>query len=221
MKKWILACGIIVIAIMGLQLTAQDVSSAEHINNQVALETTQTMMKIQATPRPLEMYDADGWKKYYVSGGYQYTYIGAGKGIRIERFSDNSPWSKSKKVLIPSEIDGHPVRRLAANSFSQNSYIEEVIIPDSVEVIGSQAFMMCKSLQRVHIGKTVRKIDNDAFYMCRKLEKISGGKSLKMLGLRTFQYCEKLRVLPFKERFYKLDFGEMLCGNYWNTKCLI
>ena len=54
MKKWILACGIIVIAIMGLQLTAQDVSSAEHINNQVALETTQTMMKIQATPRPLE-----------------------------------------------------------------------------------------------------------------------------------------------------------------------
>lgn len=213
MKKWILACGIIVIAIMGLQLTAQDVSSAEHINNQVALETTQTMMKIQATPRPLEMYDADGWKKYYVSGGYQYTYIGSGKGIRIERFSDNSPWSKSQKVLIPSEIDGHPVRRLAANSFSQNSYIEEVIIPDSVEVIGSQAFMMCKSLQRVHIGKTVRKIDNDAFYMCRKLEKISGGESLKMLGLRTFQYCEKLRVLPFKERFYKLDFGEMLCGN--------
>ena len=55
MKKWILACGIIVIAIMGLQLTAQDVSSAEHINNQVALETTQTMMKIQATPRPLEI----------------------------------------------------------------------------------------------------------------------------------------------------------------------
>ena len=39
MKKWILACGIIVIAIMGLQLTAQDVSGAEHINNQVALET--------------------------------------------------------------------------------------------------------------------------------------------------------------------------------------
>lgn len=107
MKKWILACGIIVIAIMGLQLTAQDVSSAEHINNQVALETTQTMMKIQATPRPLEMYDADGWKKYYVSGGYQYTYIGSGKGIRIERFSDNSPWSKSQKVIIPSEIDGH------------------------------------------------------------------------------------------------------------------
>ena len=35
MKKWILACGIIVIAIMGLQLTAQDVSSAEHIDNQV------------------------------------------------------------------------------------------------------------------------------------------------------------------------------------------
>ncbi len=63
MKKWILACGIIVIVIMGLQLTAQDVSGAEHINNQVALETTQTMMKIQATPRPLEMYDADGWKK--------------------------------------------------------------------------------------------------------------------------------------------------------------
>ena len=49
--------------------------------------------------------------------------------------------------------------------------------------------------------------------MCRKLEKISGGESLKMLGLRTFQYCEKLRVLPFKERFYKLDFGDMLCGN--------
>lgn len=66
-------------------------------------------------------------------------------------------------MIIPSEIDGHPVRRLAANSFSQNSYIEEVTIPDSVEVIGSQAFMMCKSLQRVYIGKNVRKIDNDAF----------------------------------------------------------
>ena len=160
MKKWFLACGIIVIAIMGLQLTAQDVSGAEHINNQVALETTQTMMKIHATPSPLEMYDADGWKKYYVSGGYQYTYIGAGKGIRIERFSDNSPWSKSKKVIIPSEIDGHPVRRLAANSFSQNSYIEEVTIPDSVEVIGSQAFMMCKSLKMLGLR---------TFQYCEKL----------------------------------------------------
>lgn len=204
MKRCIITCIIVAIAIMGTKLLAQGASNTKTVDDQAVPELTKATIEPQLTPRPLEMYDADGYKKYYVSGSYRYTYIGAGKGIRLERFSEDSPLNQAKKVVIPSELDGYPVRRIAGNSFSLNPYVEEVTIPDSVEVIGDQAFSMCKSLKSVHIGKNVRKIDNDAFYMCKKLEKVSGGESLRVLRLRAFQYCRALKDIPFYNSKYKI-----------------
>lgn len=40
---------------------------------------------------------------------------------------------------MPSELDGYPVTRIAINAFYRNRYLEEVKIPDSVEIIGQDA----------------------------------------------------------------------------------
>lgn len=167
----------------------------------------------KVTQKPLEQKDDKGVKKYYVSGEYQYSYIGPGKGIRLEGFRDGSYLEQAKEIALPSELDGYPVRRIANNVFAMNSYVERLVIPDSIEVIGDKSFMMCRALKSVHIGKNVRKIQNDAFYMCDQLEKVTGGESVQIIEMRVFQYCKKLHSEPFMGTKHKINMGDSAYSN--------
>ncbi|MDE7233871.1 MAG: leucine-rich repeat domain-containing protein, partial [Ruminiclostridium sp.] len=59
-------------------------------------------------------------------------------GIRIDKYTEND-----KEVVIPAMIDGKPVTMIGDSALQQNETVESVTIPDSVEVIGERAFMLC------------------------------------------------------------------------------
>ncbi|MDR1678710.1 MAG: gliding motility-associated C-terminal domain-containing protein [Prevotellaceae bacterium] len=68
------------------------------------------------------------------------------------------------KVVIPNEINGKPVIRIAANAFTSNQ-ITEVVIPPSVSSIQAGAFNNCASLNyvtfnNVHITGTASLFNN-------------------------------------------------------------
>lgn len=151
----------------------------------------------QETRKPLVTQDSNGNRVYYESGDYQYSYVGEGKGIRLQGFSKNSALKKAKKVSLPSELDGYPVTRIAINAFCRNRYLEEVKIPDSIEIIGRSAFEKCVSLRKVSIGRNVKIIEHDAFEGCEKLKTILGGESVQRIGWRAFKNCRSLKKLPF------------------------
>ena len=80
----------------------------------------------------------------------------------------------SSRVIIAEEYEGGPVRKIAANAFT-DKYITSVSIPDSVTSIGDRAFYKCYSLTSVVIPDSVTSIGDEAFYRCSGLiEKIDG-----------------------------------------------
>ena len=69
-------------------------------------------------------------------------------------------------VNIASTYEGKPVKTIYKEAFKNNDIITTVIIPDSVEDIGSYAFYWCSSLQSVVIGDSVEVIGESAFSGC-------------------------------------------------------
>ena len=75
---------------------------------------------------------------------------------------------KNRNVVIPSEIEGYPVTRIADNAFT-NANVITVSIPNTVTAIGWFAFYGCYSLESVTIPSSVTRIDYAAFDNCPTL----------------------------------------------------
>ena len=74
-------------------------------------------------------------------------------------------------VNVPASIDGYVVTQIANSAFWYNESLVEVIIPDTVTVIGSDAFYGCSSLKTVTYNPaTMEQIKESAFSGCVKLE---------------------------------------------------
>lgn len=65
-------------------------------------------------------------------------------------------------------------------------------IPDSVKIIGKNAFGGCEKLEKIIIPDGVIEIECDAFHGCRALEQIDLPDGLKIIGNGAFTFCEKI-----------------------------
>ena len=52
-------------------------------------------------------------------------------------------------VVIPGEIDGLPVTKLAQEAFAYNGFVDTIVIPESVTFIGNSAFYHCSDLDAI------------------------------------------------------------------------
>ena len=68
-----------------------------------------------------------------------------------------------KDVTIPGEINGVPVKYVTDLSSGWASNVENVVIKEGVEEIGSQAFGDTSSLKTVELPSTIKKIGDSAF----------------------------------------------------------
>ncbi len=68
---------------------------------------------------------------------------------------------KANTLRIPESIDGVPVTEITANAFENQTSLTKVIIPDSVETIGSCAFQGCSGLQYIELPFVGGKKDID------------------------------------------------------------
>ncbi len=67
--------------------------------------------------------------------------------------------------------------------------IEEVVIPEGVESIGSYAFANLTALKRVTLPSTLTKIDYGAFYGCSSLVEVKGIEHVKFINQNAFSGC--------------------------------
>lgn len=121
---------------------------------------------------------------YIVTGEDMQPYTGGVKnGISITGIE-----TKSEKVTIPAQLDGHPVvgigtlysveeiylenKDIARLSGTGRNHIKELVFPDSVMYIGSGAFREFQNLQNITFPKKVKVIGNYAFAGCDKLQKL-------------------------------------------------
>ena len=92
---------------------------------------------------------------------------------------------KATKVEIPETVSGAKVSVIESNLF-QNSAIESVTIPKSVNEIQKYAFAGCQNLKEVTIPEGVSIIGANAFWNCKNLTKISLPTTLKTVDWNAF-----------------------------------
>ncbi len=73
----------------------------------------------------------------------------------------------------------------------------DYIIPTSVNVINSDAFMSCDNLTSLVIPEGVTNIPNNAFLGCTSLKSMSIPKSVKSVGVWPFGHSDKLKDIYF------------------------
>lgn len=106
-------------------------------------------------------------------------------------------------VEVPDSFDNVPVRQINAKAFasykrsSQSradalNAITEIILPDTIQNIGSEAFHGCESLKNIVIPESVKWIGDAAFMRCSSLEEIMIPDHIE-LGKMAFKYCESLK----------------------------
>lgn len=145
-----------------------------------AVTPTKAETKYQVTPS-VEAYD------YKITDKGTVTLLGF-KDFRIDY----------QEVIMPDTIEGLPVTKIDKQSFWGYKFIVVLVIPDSIEEIGTVAFRQCASLESVTIGDGVKTIGSAAFRDCPSLKKLIIGKNVKYIATYAFSQCPSLEevVLP-------------------------
>ena len=117
--------------------------------------------------------------------------------LRGNALTDYDPVVGGLDVVIPSDIDGVPITSIGKSAFYQTN-IKSVVIPDSVKVIGDQAFFKIESLTQVDFGKGVETIGKSAFEQTG-LEIILIPNSVKVIGEAAFKFIKNLVQLEIGE----------------------
>lgn len=107
--------------------------------------------------------------------------------LKFVHITDLSNWCKIKF----KDTFSNPLY-YAAQIFSENEEIKDLIIPDNVESIKAFAFYNCSNLTSVTIPDGVTSIGYRAFCGCTNLSSVIIPNSMELIGRRAFAECPNL-----------------------------
>lgn len=149
-----------------------------------------------STP-PCEVLGATGDTGAFVSNEADFVM----KGNTLEQYV-----GEGGHVVIPSEIDGNAVTKIAELAFLQ-APIETLVVPGSVEEIEGWAFYDCNQMTHLTLEEGVEKIGEVAFYYCESLVEVNLPESLTSIGDEAFAYCLSLREITLPSALKKIEYG--------------
>lgn len=91
------------------------------------------------------------------------------------------------ELVIPSTVES-----LGTSSFEQATHLKSVTFSEQLTIIPYNAFASCESLQQVTLPKKLKKVDFNAFAFCTKLESVILPEGLDSIENGAFQQCESL-----------------------------
>ncbi len=95
-------------------------------------------------------------------------------------------------VVIPDTHAGLPVMELQPYGFQNLPGLTGVVVPDSVAIIGNQAFLNCNGIVDVMIGDGVTAIGDGAFSQCSGIASLTIGEGVATIGASAFSHCAAL-----------------------------
>lgn len=102
--------------------------------------------------------------------------------------------SVTDDIVIPSNIDGIPIKMLGHSLFKESN-IRSVSIPNTVIEIHPYCFTNCVNLKTLEIPDSVRYIFQGVCDGCKRLESVRWSKSAQTIFENTFCGCEKLNKI--------------------------
>lgn len=121
---------------------------------------------------------------------------------------------KKEKIEIPQKSSENPIdavihgdavvrKKYAKGNIGDVSYFapcgaKEIVLPETVKIIGKEAFKRNKNLYKITLPKGLEVIDDEAFCECENLKEIVIPDGVTCLGEASFANCGRLEkvVLP-------------------------
>lgn len=124
-------------------------------------------------------------------------------------------------LIIPEEISGHRVERIAERAFVRRSFkrvdiqakinsinantflscpkLEMCCLPNSIKEIQKRSFFGCKSLRAIAFSNSTQldKISREAFHGCSQLESLLNLQSCRVIEYEAFYDCKNFGCIPF------------------------
>ena len=99
---------------------------------------------------------------------------------------------KGGDVLGDTLVVQDRIRIINRQSLSRQSKVKAVILPESIEEIGVEAFYHCENLDSIYIPNNLRIINPYAFAECVKLKSLNLSICLTHIGDGAFDRCDNL-----------------------------
>lgn len=115
--------------------------------------------------------------------------------------------AKIVKITLPDSI-----AVIGANAFAQCTALEEINIPDGVTELPFRMFSSCYSLKTVKIPDSVKTIGESAFAYCKALEEINFPDGIAEIPNGVFHACPSLKTV-------KIPASVRIMGNYVFSGC--
>lgn len=177
--------------------------AADNTSQNIALQTFE--------PNPLESIYEPAWKDesgFKVSGGYTYRVVNeTQKEIEIRKID-----TTEAVLTIPEEIDGYRVVCLGyygnvGDQFDREGqlkirgsavdYVKELIIPESVLMIGANSFGWFDKLEKITFPERPLRVDNSAFCGCDSLNNLVLMPNMTVFE-NAFASCKSLKKVTIK-----------------------
>ena len=119
----------------------------------------------------------------------------------------------AEKISISTYEVRNGTKLIANMAFSSKASVQNVIIPDSVKVLGEGAFYINDYIQSVTIGNGVTEIKKNTFNDCRSLKTLTFSKNVKKIGAGAFQstYLSEIYYCGSQKDWNKI---EIASANY-------
>lgn len=116
-------------------------------------------------------------------------------------------------VTVPAQINGYPVTAIDDYVFSSSRYLTSIILPSTLENVGSYAFAYCSRLQSVTMPSSVQSLGRYAFYYCSSL---AGSIDLvdTEIPSNAFTGCKNLSVFAYTEN----EDGTLSLSRYYGSQ---
>ena len=105
------------------------------------------------------------------------------------------------KIIIPERYDGNEVTRIANAAFENCTGITGVILPETIDYLGTSVFSNCQSLTRVTLPSTITTIPNATFKGCTSLIDFKVPEGVHQIYEHAFSNCTNLESIYLPSTF--------------------
>lgn len=106
-----------------------------------------------------------------------------------------------RKIILPDTIKEIAYYGVSGGAFLECTSLEEIVLSDSLQLIGSYAFYRCTSLSIIDIPNTVNTIGESAFSFCTSIDTLVIPESVTTVGSNAFSgwTADQTIYVPFSE----------------------
>ena len=122
---------------------------------------------------------------------------------------DAEAYTGSGQLEVPKRVGREFVIWIDDNCFEDCDMLTEILLPDTVQHIGTAAFADCDSLRGIDLPQGLITLGRECFRSCGRLEAVHIPDSVNFVGADAFSGCDSLRYIFYDGTQQK---WQQVCG---------